>query len=64
MPISRKGTVQQYAGRLHRLYVSKQEVQIYDYVDEHVFVKIDSVPMLVHYNFGDFHEVDFQDVRE
>lgn len=38
MPISWKGTVQQYAGRLHRLYGSKQEVQIYDYVDKHVSI--------------------------
>jgi superfamily II DNA or RNA helicase len=36
MPISWKGTVQQYAGRLHRLYDSKKEVQIYDYIDVHV----------------------------
>jgi len=36
MPISWKGTVQQYAGRLHRLFAGKQEVQIYDYVDVHV----------------------------
>ena len=36
MPISWKGTVQQYAGRLHRLYEGKNEVQIYDYVDVHV----------------------------
>lgn len=35
MPISWKGTLQQYAGRLHRLYESKTEVQIYDYVDIH-----------------------------
>ena len=33
MPISWKGTVQQYAGRLHRLFENKDEVQIYDYVD-------------------------------
>lgn len=33
MPISWKGTLQQYAGRLHRLFESKKEVQIYDYVD-------------------------------
>ncbi|MCL1965428.1 MAG: DUF1653 domain-containing protein [Firmicutes bacterium] len=33
MPVSWKGTVQQYAGRLHRLLDSKKEVQIYDYVD-------------------------------
>jgi len=36
MPISWEGTIQQYAGRLHRLYEGKQEVQIYDYVDVHV----------------------------
>lgn len=36
MPISWKGTLQQYAGRLHRLLESKSEVQIYDYVDVHV----------------------------
>jgi len=38
MPISWKGTLQQYAGRLHRLFESKNEVQIYDYVDTHVGV--------------------------
>lgn len=32
-PISWKGTLQQYAGRLHRSHSNKQEVQIYDYVD-------------------------------
>jgi superfamily II DNA or RNA helicase len=33
MPISWRGTLQQYAGRLHRLYKAKKEVKIYDYVD-------------------------------
>lgn len=33
MPISWKGTLQQYAGRLHRLHDNKNDVQIYDYVD-------------------------------
>ena len=36
MPISWKGTLQQYAGRLHRNYDSKKEVLIYDYVDEQI----------------------------
>lgn len=36
MPISWKGTLKQYAGRLHRLFQHKNEVQIYDYVDIHV----------------------------
>lgn len=33
MPISWKGTLQQYAGRLHREHVAKQDVRIYDYVE-------------------------------
>ncbi|MCC7383908.1 MAG: DEAD/DEAH box helicase [Deltaproteobacteria bacterium] len=36
MPISWKGTLVQYAGRLHRLHPKKREVQIYDYVDREV----------------------------
>ena len=36
MPISWKGTLAQYAGRLHRNYEGKNEVRIYDYVDIHV----------------------------
>ena len=34
MPIAWKGTLVQYAGRLHRLHPGKQEVQIYDYLDD------------------------------
>lgn len=33
LPVSWKGTIVQYAGRLHRPYVGKSEVRIYDYVD-------------------------------
>ena len=33
MPVSWKGTVAQYAGRLHRNYRGKEVVQIYDYAD-------------------------------
>lgn len=40
MPISWKGTLVQYAGRVHRLHPGKTEVRIYDYVDR-------AVPMLV-----------------
>jgi superfamily II DNA or RNA helicase len=36
MPISWRGTLAQYAGRLHRLHDRKREVIIYDYVDPHV----------------------------
>ncbi|MDR1591750.1 MAG: DEAD/DEAH box helicase family protein [Prevotellaceae bacterium] len=35
-PIAWKGTLVQYAGRLHREYPGKQDVRIYDYVDIHV----------------------------
>ena len=40
LPISWRGTLAQYAGRLHREYDQKKEVVIYDYLDE-------NVPMLV-----------------
>jgi len=33
MPISWKGTLQQYAGRLHRKHAGKQDVRICDYVE-------------------------------
>ncbi|WP_242972013.1 TOTE conflict system archaeo-eukaryotic primase domain-containing protein [Haloimpatiens massiliensis] len=36
MPIAWKGTIAQYAGRLHRSYEGKNEVIIYDYVDVHI----------------------------
>lgn len=36
MPIAWKGTVVQYAGRLHRPHPGKHEARIYDYVDAQV----------------------------
>ena len=33
MPLSWKGTLQQYAGRLHRNHVDKEIVRIHDYID-------------------------------
>lgn len=39
MPVSWRGTLVQYAGRLHRKHRDKVEVRIFDYVDR-------SVPML------------------
>lgn len=38
LPISWKGTLQQYAGRLHRRYDSKRSVVVVDYVDSRVGV--------------------------
>lgn len=34
MPISWKGTLQQYAGRLHRHHPDKGTIRIYDYIDQ------------------------------
>lgn len=36
LPISWKGSIAQYAGRLHREYEGKKEVRIYDYIDARV----------------------------
>ncbi len=36
MPISWRGTLQQYVGRLHRLHDAKRIVRVYDYVDSNV----------------------------
>jgi len=40
LPISWRGTLTQYAGRLHRLNAAKKEVIIYDYVDFEVPVLV------------------------
>ena len=36
MPVSWKGTLVQYSGRLHRLHPKKSEVRIFDYIDREV----------------------------
>jgi superfamily II DNA or RNA helicase len=36
MPISWRGTLQQYVGRLHRIHHGKKTVRVFDYVDEQV----------------------------
>jgi very-short-patch-repair endonuclease len=36
LPVSWRGTIAQYVGRLHRLYHSKREVRVYDYADLNV----------------------------
>jgi hypothetical protein len=38
LPVSWKGTLVQYTGRLHRLHPGKSEVRIYDYVDREVLM--------------------------
>lgn len=44
LPVSWKGTLVQYAGRLHRTHTGKEEVRIVDYVDS-------KVPMLFRSRF-------------
>ncbi|QEN04558.1 DEAD/DEAH box helicase [Thiospirochaeta perfilievii] len=59
MPISWKGTLTQYAGRLHRSHHNKKEVQIYDYVDQNIpmlnrmYNKRKAGYKLIGYNFKD-----------
>ncbi len=36
LPVSWRGTIAQYVGRLHRLHASKREVRVYDYADLNV----------------------------
>ncbi len=36
LPVSWRGTIAQYAGRLHRLHEGKREVRIFDYADLHI----------------------------
>lgn len=36
LPVSWRGTIAQYVGRLHRLHDGKREVRVYDYADLHV----------------------------
>ncbi len=38
LPISWKGRLTQFVGRLHRAYVDKKEVRVYDYVDLNIAV--------------------------
>ena len=39
-PVSWKGTLTQYAGRLHRDHYAKTEVIIYDYLDQNIPVLV------------------------
>jgi superfamily II DNA or RNA helicase len=36
MPIAWRGTVVQYAGRLHRAHAAKRDIRVYDYIDTEV----------------------------
>ena len=67
MPISWRGTLAQYAGRLHRLYERKTEVVIYDYVDrkirmtEKMFERRQKGYRTIGYRISDENELSFSD---
>ena len=44
LPVSWRGTIAQYVGRLHRLYDGKREVRVYDYADLNVSPPGESSP--------------------
>lgn len=56
MPISWKGTLAQYAGRLHRNYEGKQEVRIYDYVD----INVPTLERMYHKRLKGYAELGYQ----
>ncbi|WP_049781774.1 DEAD/DEAH box helicase [Asticcacaulis excentricus] len=68
MPISWRGTLAQYAGRLHRLYAGKTNVRIYDYRDHHESVLsrmaqkrelgYKTLVMKLERRFYDFYDID------
>ena len=58
-PVSFRGVVEQYAGRLNRDYAGKENVIIYDYVDNHIpmfnnmYMKRLKAYKQIGYEFGD-----------
>ena len=56
MPISWKGTLAQYAGRLHRNYEGKHEVRIYDYVD----IRIPMLERMYHKRLKGYADLGYQ----
>jgi superfamily II DNA or RNA helicase len=63
MPISWRGLLSQYAGRLHRLHPDKRDVVIYDYVDanEPMLAKMAAKRRAGYHNLG-YTEVSGEDV--
>ena len=66
-PFSWKGRLNQYAGRLHRIYPEKKEVRIYDYIDmrvpvlESMYRKRLTGYKSINYKIGEFKTGLFQD---
>ncbi len=54
-PIAWRGTIAQYAGRLHRSYEGKTEVKVYDYVDVHIPV----LDRMYHKRLKAYHSVGY-----
>jgi superfamily II DNA or RNA helicase len=65
MPISWRGLLSQYAGRLHRLHPDKRDVVIYDYVDanEPMLAKMAAKRRAGYHNLG-YTEVSAEDVSK
>lgn len=56
MPISWKGTLAQYAGRLHRLNDQKTEVEIYDYAD----IQVPMLARMVSKRLAGYHAIGYE----
>ena len=69
-PVSFRGVVEQYAGRLNRDYAGKENVIIYDYVDNHIpmfnnmYMKRLKAYKQIGYEFGDGLQTVKQTVNE
>jgi superfamily II DNA or RNA helicase len=56
MPISWRGTLAQYAGRLHRIHDQKQDVLIYDFAD----VEVPMLNRMFHRRLAGYHAIGYR----
>lgn len=56
MPISWRGTLAQYAGRLHRIHDQKQDVLIYDFAD----VEVSMLTRMFHRRLAGYHAIGYR----
>lgn len=59
-PISWKGTLQQYAGRLHRTHAGKEDVIVYDYVD----VRVKMLERMYHKRISAYSSMGYKSLSE
>ena len=60
LPVSWKGTLIQYAGRLHRSFPEKRDIQIFDYVDE----RIPMMAKMFNKRLRGYHSMGYQEKGE